>query len=427
MNVEVPPIAYLGVVDRVLKVPHGDTGFFHFDLSGLRGEVFAPLYPLPLKGLKLLLAVYDASTLPPITLKLTTAKQGEVLQIESRFEIVEREDGREMSTLPAWNHFIFEAPDGVLLRPESLYVSCVLNGCDFPLGMIPFGVSVAPELTDERIRAIKADPFSLKSVRIEYSCKECLDDIRAYTSTEAEPDLVASGWVWFRDLPDEFVCSCGKTSIPLEIIKQNLHGMLGGDNRPSLTGEIQVWNRYSVSGINELVKRFGAVLQEATREEELQTFIEDNLLLLNLFSPQRVFFKAPILSKFKTDFAILSHSKELILIEIEKASTRILKADAGLHSEAQHAMDQVQSWLSCTSEHRAAVLDGIGLLPSEVGAIRGAVVLGRDRDWPSEDLRRLKARDFGQIRFLTYDDILAHLLGLGNQMDSMGPGSMIGP
>jgi len=41
------------------------------------------------------------------------------------------------------------------------------------------------------------------------------------------------------------------------------------------------------------------------------------------------------------------------------------------------------------------------------------VIAGRDLGSDAEHLRRLKARDFGRVRLLTYDDVLNSVIDMG--------------
>jgi hypothetical protein len=117
-----------------------------------------------------------------------------------------------------------------------------------------------------------------------------------------------------------------------------------------------------------------------------------------------------ILNRFVTDFVVLTPAKELLLIELEKPTTAILRKDGGIKADLQHAFDQVRGWLQRTVEHRSAVIDCLGLEPKEVSKISGVVIAGRGEGQDSEHLRRLKATDFGRVRFFTFDDLLGALI-----------------
>jgi hypothetical protein len=170
---------------------------------------------------------------------------------------------------------------------------------------------------------------------------------------------------------------------------------------------------YEKSALEDVCSQLIALLDSDPEEEEVQVFIKNNPVLLCFFAPERIFYKSPILSKYKTDITILNQRHELLLIELEKPGKRILKEDGGVAAPMQHALDQVRSWLHAIDEHRAAALDCLELKPSDVSMIRTAVIMGRDKDYNSEHLRRLKATDLGRrIEFLTYDDLLQGVLSV---------------
>ena len=87
----------------------------------------------------------------------------------------------------------------------------------------------------------------------------------------------------------------------------------------------------------------------------------------------------------------------------------------------QHALDQVRDWLHTADEHRAAVLNCLGLQPDDVSAISGVVILGRDRDYKEDHLRKLKWTGFGRIAFFTYDDLLRSLVSLTHMFSELWP------
>ena len=90
--------------------------------------------------------------------------------------------------------------------------------------------------------------------------------------------------------------------------------------------------------------------------------------------------KPSILTKYKADFAILDSGKTLHFVEIEKSALPILRKNGDSSAELTHAISQVQSWLYEYGHHQAAILDGMGLVPSNVTKVRGIVVAGR-RHW----------------------------------------------
>jgi antiviral defense system Shedu protein SduA len=204
-------------------------------------------------------------------------------------------------------------------------------------------------------------------------------------------------------------------SVDLTIIRSNLHGYLGRED--SNVHEVSFIPAYEREALQNIRKNFRDLLDNGAPEEVIQKFIEENPVLLHPFSPKDLWFKAPVLTFCKTDFAILSHASELLLIELEKPQTRILKKDGGVHSELQHAFDQVRDWLHLADEHRQAFVECIGAEPKQVGAVKGTVIAGRDAGCNPNHLRKLKGADLGRTKFMTYDDLFASFEALLRALD----------
>lgn len=287
---------------------------------------------------------------------------------------------------------------------------------EIKIGSLSFALSPAQPLTEARVAAIRSDPNATKSVRMDLRCNQCNDAVRPYAGLEQSAEQEGEGWIWYETLPDSFTCSCGKLSTDLTIIRKNLHGLLG--QRSTISQDLSFVPAYEREALYTMKTNFRSLLEQSAREEVLQAFIEENPVFLHPFAPQNLWFKAPVLTFFKTDFAVLSHSAELLLIELEKPQTRLLKKDGGIHSELQHAFDQVRDWLHVADEHRQAFLSSIGADPKQVGAVRGVIIAGRDVGYDPDHLRKLRGVDFGRIKFMTYDDLSAAFDALLRALDN---------
>lgn len=223
------------------------------------------------------------------------------------------------------------------------------------------------------------------------------------------------GSVWYQDLPDSFVCRCGKTTVDLSYIRANLHGLLG---LPLVqNGQISLVPRYHRAALDHVIADLVSLLDSDPEEEAVQQFLTSNPVTLAVFAPTRIFYKPQILTRYRADFAILNHRNELVLIELEKPGRRLLKKDGGTCAELQHALDQVKDWLHEMDEHRQTVLSCMDLDKSAVARIRGTVIMGRDRDYGAEALRKLRKRGVEDVEVLTYDDLVA---GLSSVIRSLG-------
>jgi Domain of unknown function (DUF4263) len=281
----------------------------------------------------------------------------------------------------------------------------------FELGKVLFFHAPAQPLSAERIAAIKSDPRAAKSARLTLSCIKCNKTLKTYSSFERLPEDKAEGFTWYKDLPDQFRCDCGTNEIPLILLRENLHSLLGQRlNRPE--EEISFTRVYEQGALETIYERLRHLLDKDPEEEAIQKFFTENPVLLHVFSPEKIFSKAPILTKHFTDFITLSKSGHLRLIELERAGKRLLKKDGGRTSELTQACDQVLNWHHEFSLHRLAILDTLNLQKEEVTKVSGVVIIGRDEGHNRSKLLRLKSADLGGVELFTYDDILANLESL---------------
>ena len=234
---------------------------------------------------------------------------------------------------------------------------------------------------------------------------------------EKENKLNQEGWEWYEDAADNFACQCGKTIINLEYIRSNLHALLGR-RRPSNQG-LSFIPMYEKNALKTTQSGFVELLTSSPKEEILQKFIQENPILLHQFPAERIIPKPPIFSQYVADFAILTAQKELLFIESEKASTKLMKKNGDRASDLVHAFDQVRHWLQIIDEHRLGVLDDLNIDRNEVSTIRGVVIAGRETGYDAQKLRHLKMHKEERISFLTYDDLLFALDSLLKNFDNL--------
>ncbi len=287
------------------------------------------------------------------------------------------------------------------------------------IGNIEFYYIKAPPLTPERVAAIRSHPRAAKFAQFKVSCKHCGHELLTYSGLEKSGKLEGDGYIWYQNLPDRFACKCGKSDVNLNYIRESLHSLLGQIIASQEEEEVSFIHLYEQTSVQTILERFEKLLERDPDEPDLQSFFENNPILFHRFSPDQIIKKAPILNKFQTDFAVLSRTGELFLIEIEKPGKAILKKDGGRTADFNHAFDQVQDWLHLISEHRVTCLQMMGLKAELVSAVRGVVVIGRDSASDTYHLRKLKSTDFGQVHFLTYDDFAEGLASLIRDMKKL--------
>lgn len=423
-----PGIIFLGLCERASYVREGSTDILKWNILGLKHILLSYLYPFDMKGVTFGIAI-DPNTFQNGTLLNITDQDGsqigtikfDFLSVQPTIEEKAFKNNGAMLFRPeaGWLTLFFPLPtsDIIINNPGIFHLNVLSNDQNIVIGQFHLGLITPPPITQERIAAIKSDPGAAKSVLLKLGCKKCPDEYMVYASLEPNKKLEQEGFHSYQSIPDDFICGCKATKIDLKIIRQNLHALLGkhlqGSSQASFTP------LYEKSSLDDIRSNFVELLNSRPREELLQRFIQENPIILHQYPAEEIFFKPPILTSFKADFGIVTPQKELILIELEKTTTKLIKKDGGLHSALNHAFDQVRDWLHVADEHRLTVLDTLNVDRSRVSTIRGVVIAGRDLGHDAQHLRRLKGTDWGKIFLLTYDDLLFSLDSLIGKIASM--------
>lgn len=426
-----PPVAFLGVCNRAAQVHDPGTGLPIWNALGIRTIVGAYIYPLALTGWSFLFALYDPQDREDFNIVIKDDRGEQISSVHLTLEAVKQSEDREhrapglrdssITTPSGWTLSIAPSDRIRFMPPRpGLYTFYVVDtDGESAIGSIHFGLLPVPPLTTERIAAIRSDPGATKIVRIEAACVTCQDKIGVYAAFERSSSTSVSGYQWYADVPDEFRCKCGLFIVDLRIIRTNLPALLGapvpGD------GALSFIPLYQRAGIETMQRGLADLLDRCTREEDIQVFFDENPLTLHCCAPSadKIIAKASVLTRHKTDFAILSSRRELILVELERADTRLLTNKGGVAGPLQHALDQVNDWLQLADDQRGAFLDSLDIDPSLVASVRGVVIAGRDNPYQVRHLRSLKGKDFGRVTFFTYDDVCAALGQLAKRVASL--------
>ena len=326
-NKKVPDVAFLGVCERAKTIPRGIPVSTHLNILDLRNNVTSYIYPLSLGKFNFVFAIYDPIKIEPTKIIFESSKNEKLMDISLIIEknypnnIVEKKLENNLNYIfPVWtiiiNKISGEIP--VVMKPEIYNVFLCRDNYKIPIGTLNFDFIEAPLLTNEKIAAIKSSYNSAKYVRAVIECKKCKDNICIYAGLERSEKNENEGFVWYKDIKDSFLCKCKQKEIDLNYIKKNLHVLLG---RP-LIGEEEITSftpLYEKNALLSICNNFGKLLKSNPVEEKIQKFIEKNPILLQQFSPQKIFYKKQILNKFITDIVVLNQKNELLLIELEKA------------------------------------------------------------------------------------------------------------
>lgn len=406
---------FLGLAERAAYVRESNTNLFKWNVLGLKSIILSNIFPMRLSGWTIGL-VFSPGTIDREH-RLSIADEagkdlgyinisGGVAASNDLDAVLDNEGPGLLVPQLGWSTIFLPLGDtGIVIeRPGVVHLRHVTESGSSEIGELRFVVVPPPPLTEERIAAIKSNPSAVKAVRMEFGCQFCASKCRIYAAIERSEKSEREGWIWYREAPEVFNCSCGKTTFSLEIVRSNLHGFLGhlrGDST-----DVSFVPMYERSSLETLRTNFAELLHSNPKEERLQQFLETNPILLHQFPSFRLLSKPPILTSYFADFAMVTPNKELLLIELEKTSTKLMKKDGGLAADLGHAFDQVRSWLHLVDEHRLSVLDSLKIDREEVSTVKGVVIAGRDIGYDAHNLRRLKGEDRGRISFFTYDDLL---------------------
>ncbi len=416
MDTESFEIAFLGFAEKAAHVRDSSTNLYKWNVLGLKQNIVSNLFPISFNFGYLGFA--SRGPVSDMNFSLVVKKEDGKEIGCMNFETAEMNEGSAsvgthsespsiFVPLQGWAIGFIPLPtDTTVIIPEpGLYLILVRrNEVDKVIGQLSFLLLDPQPLTPEKIAAIRTDPSALNRVTANFKCTKCQSEINAYASLERDHETTSEDCIWYEDLPNEFQCECRTASFDLRIMKRNLFAPLG-QPMPRPEKQMGLVPLYEKGSIDSILIDFRTLLKSKPREEELQKFIQDNPILLHQFPAEKLFFKPPILTSFEADFGIVTPQKELILIEIEKGTTRLLTKSGGQAAPLRHAFDQVHSWLHIVDEHRLAVLDSLKIDRSTVSTIRGVVIAGRDAGYDAEHLRRLKGIDHGRTKFLTYDDL----------------------
>ena len=419
-----PIVAFLGVCERSLYLTlDGHPDFAKIDLYGLCNLIPCAFFPTTLQGFEFFFAVSGVHLLTDLEFRIHLPEGGGFLSFLigiTKKEPDEREPDSPaapsdaIELFPDWSLLVVRHKEdsGAVSRAGRCRVTFVTGGDEHTAGWLSLEHVPPPPLTQDRIAAILSNPAGVKTARMKLQCNDCHDSIAVYTALERNGDYEKQGYLWYKELPDAFACGCGKQRFDLTLLREHYHGVLG--DVPKLGGKLDNTQRYQESKIEMVCTAFAKLVSSNPPEEDIQQFMQNNTMVLTVFGPKRIFFKPPLLTKFKADIAILNHKKELLLIELERPSLQLLKQDGGVCAELNKPLQQVNDWLHLAEEQRVAVLSCIGNLTlADVSKVRGVIVAGTDKGYDAEQLRHFKWTDFGNdITVFTYDDLISYVVSL---------------
>ncbi len=174
---------------------------------------------------------------------------------------------------------------------------------------------------------------------------------------------------------------------------------------------------------NLQLKEFAERLDSATKEQELQAFLEKhpNLLIQHLGGGHGrwVIPKKRLGSEHVTDFIIgerHSYGFEWQAVELESPRAKLFTKNGDISRTLNHAIRQItdwRTWLKRNQDYasRTRESNGLGLIDID-GTVKGLILLGREREInPHTNERRRQLVADLSIEIHTYDWILRGVCG----------------
>ncbi|MEO6726379.1 MAG: hypothetical protein ABIP14_13915 [Blastocatellia bacterium] len=234
----VPEVAFLGLCERdeTFRTEKSD-GWIH-NLVALSPAILSPIFPLSLQGYSVVFAVYNIQKLQKARLRFLGDNGVELFgfDLDSDVEIIRETIIRDSPLFNDWSGWVVCIAR--ISNPVFLYSPCSLrvvmsrDNIDIPTGQLVLKLDEVPPLTPERINYLKLNPDTAGWAQLAYQCSTCKKQIRIYAGIDRNERQEKDGCVWYKDLPDSFVCDCGAINFDLTIIRANMHGLLGHAVRP---------------------------------------------------------------------------------------------------------------------------------------------------------------------------------------------------
>lgn len=302
------------------------------------------------------------------------------------------------------------APPLLVTEPGTYEVIVESNDESYVAGMLDIIFTQPPPISDAERAALKSEPESIKAIRIQLACKKCKDELNLYEQLDNadEPSKELKALTPLRDAPASWRCECEETDIPLKYLKAGIPHLLRQKPLGDRGEQIGFLPRYEQGAVDSILEQYHKLINSRPRERLVQEFLEANPILWNFLAPCRIWPEPRILAKYETDFAILTHSGILFIIEIEKPQTKLVKRKGGIHHELTKGLDQLCDWRVMVQDHRCAVLEYFGLLGRTVD-IRYMLIAGLSYKTQTDHLLKLKRNPSAADVFFCFDELAPFL------------------
>ncbi len=441
-----PPI-FLGVSGRTARRGYG------WDLLGLTGLVLLPFFPQKLGGLQCILGISQEllSSFGSISFRvILTDKRRPTNKgwVDQKTEMVPLPNPEKAPvsgssyavSSDTRSHFFpliysgsgcvqimpLPCPPLMLHEPGAVTVDIEVQGKQSRVGEFLCAFAPPAPLSADERRALASRPSALNGIGFRIGCTSCGQEVEFYATLkpgDLRPRNVGANAVPLLSAPDIWECTCGSSDVALSYMKQGVHDIF---RRPDVYRQreddlISFTPLYEEGRIDTLVAEYEELIESTTTEKPIQKFLEKNSVFWAFLSPGRgILHQPPVLTKKKADFGILTTSKVLYLVEIEKPVTQLINRDGSVCAEIQKGADQIRDWELVVNDHRLALLRELGFTEGEVQEIRYILVGGLARRTSAEGLSKLRRSALApKTQFFCFDELGSFLRTIAGQFRNL--------
>lgn len=161
----------------------------------------------------------------------------------------------------------------------------------------------------------------------------------------------------------------------------------------------------TMSNVEALSSKFEKLLEDETREEDLQRFLKDNSFVLH--QSAEAIPKQKLGEDFVTDFVLVAATTQgptYFLVELERADHSVLTKDFSLASPVTQAIRQTREWDIWLEKNKAYIQNKLPGFETP----RYIVVIGRSNNFDDSQRAYMRSynRQWNNLELLTYDDVL---------------------
>jgi len=191
--------------------------------------------------------------------------------------------------------------------------------------------------------------------------------------------------------------------------------------QPSQQGQ-PISGTQTLAVLKEIADGFEKLLNEGTKEEELQVFLKAHSFILH--PSAECIPKKKLGEDFVTDYVLVATTTQgpsYILVELERASHPVMTKDLMLSAPVNHAIKQTRDWDVWLEKNKAYIqnkLPGFET-PSYL------VVIGRGHQLTEDEKTYLRSynREWKNTSLLTYDDVLSRFRSTIANLESLSQGA----